>query len=67
MVQTYGYIKKSEDFLLSTGITAKLKVLQQTLLVLMPTRTFYGIDGIELLWWHSVTKLSRGPTRGPNI
>ena len=56
-IQTYGYIKKSEELLLSTGITAKIKVLQQTLLVLMPTRTVYGIYGIELhvLWWHSVT------------
>ena len=56
-IQRYGYIKKSEYLLLSTGITAKIIVLQQTLLVLMTTRTFYGIYGIELhvLWLHSVT------------
>ena len=37
------------------GTTAKIKVLHQTSLTLMPTRTFPGAYDIELLWWHSVT------------
>ena len=36
-------------------LPANIKVLHQKALVLMPTRTFPGIYGIELLWWHSVT------------
>ena len=39
----------------------KLKVLHQTPLVLMPTRTFPGTYGIELLWWHSVTNCFGDP------
>ena len=54
---------KWQDFLLCTGIAAKLKVLHQTPLVLMPTRTFLGTYGIELLWWHSVTNCF-GDTHG---
>ena len=54
-VWAYGCAKKWDDFLLCTGTTAKLKVLHQKSLVFMPTRTFPGTYGIELLWWHSVT------------
>ena len=36
-------------------LPANIKVIHQKALVLMPTRTFPGIYGIELLWWHSVT------------
>ena len=52
---------KWEDFLLCTGIAAKLKVLLQKPLVLMPTRTFPGTYGIELLCWHSVTNCFGDP------
>ena len=38
-----------------TETTAKIKVLHQKPLIRMPTRTFPGTYGIELLWWHSVT------------
>ena len=49
--------QESGTFTIVYGITAKIKVLQQTLLVPMPARKFYGIYGIELhvLWSHSVT------------
>ena len=39
----------------------KFKVLHQKPLVLMPTRTFPGTYGIELLWWHSVTNYFGDP------
>ena len=45
------------------GKAAKLKVLHRKPLVLMPTRTFPGTYGIELLWWHSVTNCF-GDTHG---
>ena len=45
-----------ERFPVVYGTSSKLKVLHQKRLVLMPTRTFFGTYGIELLWWHSVTK-----------
>ena len=60
-VRAYGCTKKWEDFLLCTGTTAKIKVLHQKRLEFIPTRTFPGTYGIELLWWHFSNK------RGPNV
>ena len=61
-VRAYGCTKKWEHFLLCTGTTAKIKVLHQKPLVLMPTRTFPGTYGIDLLWWNSVTNCFGDPT-----
>ena len=66
-VRAYGCTKKWEDSLFCTGITAKIKVLQQKHLVLMHARTFSGAYSIKLSWWYSVTNCLGGPTRGPNI